>query len=327
MTALIGAEVNGGNGVFAGPLPPSTIAQLVVASNVLWILIVNITKASILLQYLRIFSSRPIRRICYTFLFLLILAASWAVFAGVFLCSPTQKLWKPEIPGHCLDARTYWLSVAGIDIMLDFLILLLPLPAISGLRLPRKQKVGLILVFSLGFFVCLVSVGRLASVLVEALQGHYVDSAVWAIVWSAVEANVGIICASLLSLKPLVTRIFPNIMTETKPPPHSMQIAMIEVGDVWRDETMKVLPRSFSSRTMSNSLSKGSGDAGGLDSVQKIRTLGLSQVADISEVEPEYPPRCHNQGISIFDMLRETEEEVQVQVQVQRKNSCFLEHF
>lgn len=325
MAALIGAEVNGGDGVFAGPLDPSTIAKLVVASNVLWILIVNITKTSILLQYLRIFSSRSIRRICYAFLFLLIPAASWAIFAGVFLCSPVEKLWKPETPGHCFDARTYWLSVAGIDIILDFLILLLPLPAISNLRLPRKQKAGLILVFSLGFLVCLVSVGRLVSVLVEALEGHYVDSAIWAIVWSAVEANVGIICASLLSLKPLITRIFPNMMVEKKPPRHSMTLAKLEAGDVWRDETMKVLPRSSSSRIMSNSWSKGGSDSTRLDSVHRIKTPDLSQLEDVEVIEPEYPPRCHGQGISIFDMLRENEEEMQADIR--RKNSCFLEHF
>lgn len=330
MTALIGAEVNGGTGVFAGPLEPSTIAQLVVASNVLWILMVNITKASILLQYLRIFSSRNIRMLCYLFLFILLPAASWAIFAGIFLCSPTEKLWKPQIPGHCMDARTYWLSVAGIDIGLDFLILLLPLPAISGLRLPRKQKLGLVLVFMLGFLVCLVSVVRVLTVLITANQGHYVDSGVWAIIWSAVEANVGIICASLLSLKPLVAKLFPKMMEETKPPRHSMKIAMIEAGNVWRDETTRVYPRSASSfRKPSTSQSKESSVPRQFSAIARGSLPPLSQMEDVTVIQPEYPPACRHQGgrqdLSLFDMLQEDEEEARARMQ--RKNSCFTEHF
>lgn len=248
MTALIAAEVNGGRGVYAGPVQLQTIAKLVIASNCLWILIVNITKASILIQYLRIFSDPPLRRICYLFLTLLLPAASWALFAGIFLCTPTAKLWNPTITGHCISAQRYWLSVAGTDISLDFLILLLPLPAITALHLPRKQKIILVALFGLGFFVCAVSVVRLLTVLIAANQGHYVQSGLWAVIWSAVEANVGITCASLLSLKPLLVKIFPRLGEETQPPSHSMRLAFVESGaDVWRDESTKVLPTGMTS--------------------------------------------------------------------------------
>jgi len=227
MTALIGAEVHHGLGGYDRHVSADTKAKLIVVSNNFWVLIVNITKGSILVQYLRVFSDRKVRMSCYTLLVLVLPAAFWGVFGGTFACSPTAKLWKPELPGHCMSARTYWISVAGLDIGLDFLLLLLPLPAIGSLRLPRKQKFGLMLAFLLGFFVCIVSVARLATVQVISAEGHEIQSGLWAIILSAFEANVGIVCACLLSLKPLAAKIFPGMMEETLPAKHSMQLPTV----------------------------------------------------------------------------------------------------
>lgn len=215
MTAVIGVEVHRGVGVYDEDVAASTMAKLVIVNNNLWILTVNLTKASILIQYLRIFTYPRTRIVCLILLFPLLPAVCWGVFGGTFLCSPTAKLWKPQLAGHCMSAQRYWYSVAGIDIGLDFLVLLLPLPAITTLRLPRKQKLGLMLVFLLGFFVCVISVLRLFTVYAASVEGDFVASGVWAIVWSSVEANVGIVCASLLALKPLVAKLFPKIMEET----------------------------------------------------------------------------------------------------------------
>lgn len=239
MTAVVAAETSGGKGAYAGTLSTETIVKLIVTSNILWILSVNTTKASILVQYFRIFSDRFQRAICWTLMLLLLPTASWAAFGGLFACQPVVKLWRPEIPGHCMDAQNYWLSVAGIDIGLDFLVLLLPLPAILRLRLPRKQKTALVTILLLGFAVCVFSVVRLSTVLITANEGDFVASSVWAIVWSAVEANVGIICASLLSLKPLLPTF-----NETCPPRHSMQLPYLRPLDESESSAMQYTGQS-----------------------------------------------------------------------------------
>lgn len=166
MCSIVGAEMHEGLGVYKGnrEVDAQHLAKLVIINNNLWAVAVNVTKASILAQYLRLFSSRSIRFLCYILLLLLIPVICWSIFAGTFLCTPVAKLWKPHLPGHCMDPRQYWLSAAAINIGMDFTVLLLPLPAITQLRLPRKQKVCLILMFLLGFFVCIVSVVRLATV-------------------------------------------------------------------------------------------------------------------------------------------------------------------
>ncbi|EME82170.1 uncharacterized protein MYCFIDRAFT_6124, partial [Pseudocercospora fijiensis CIRAD86] len=187
------------------------IAKLIVALNTLWSILVNITKASILAQYLRIFDGTWTRRSCYFILFLLLPATAWGIFGGIFLCTPTAKIWDPQIPGHCRSAQTYWSSVAAIDIFLDFWTLVLPMPSIAGLHLPRKQKIATMLAFLLGFVVCIVGVARMATVLATSARGDYILSGVWAIIWSSVQGNISIICASILSLKALVTRMFPRL--------------------------------------------------------------------------------------------------------------------
>jgi hypothetical protein len=176
MCAIIGAELNEGLGVYQGGRPIDTehLAKLVIINNNLWAVAVNVTKASILAQYLRIFSSRLTRFCCFVLLVLLLPAVCWSVFAGTFLCRPVAKLWDPQLDGTCMDPRSYWLSAAGINIGIDFAVLILPLPAITQLRLPRKQKICLVLMFLLGFFVCVVSVVRLATVYFLERSGRLV---------------------------------------------------------------------------------------------------------------------------------------------------------
>lgn len=211
------------------------IAKFVVAMNSVWAITVNITKASILVQYLRVFKGPRTRICCWLLMVSLLPAALWGVFGGIFLCDPTEKIFNPAIKGTCRDAQTYWVSVAGVNIGLDFLTLLLPIPSISGLHLPRKQKVLTMLVFLLGFLVCLVSVVRLATVLITSAMGDFVVSGIWAIIWSAVEANVGITCASLLALKCLVVKCFPKAMHESGIPSHCMRIPEVKSceGSEW----------------------------------------------------------------------------------------------
>ncbi|KAF2163597.1 hypothetical protein M409DRAFT_68495 [Zasmidium cellare ATCC 36951] len=232
-SGLIAAAVYDGVGSYnsnAAPADTIMIAKLIVAVNSVWAVTVNITKASILVQYLRVVNGQKTRMCCWLLMATLLPATLWGVFGGIFLCNPTAKLFDPQIPGHCRSAQTYWVSVAAVNIGLDFLTLLLTIPSISGLHLPRKQKLLTMLVFLLGFIVCLVSVTRLATVLITSANGDYIMSGIWAIIWSAVEANVGIICASLLALKCLVVKMFPGAREDNELPSHCVRIPEISMS-------------------------------------------------------------------------------------------------
>lgn len=44
----------------------------------------------------------------------------------------------------------FWFSLAALNIATDILVLALPMPALYSLKLPCKQKAGLIGVFAIG---------------------------------------------------------------------------------------------------------------------------------------------------------------------------------
>ena len=70
-----------------------------------------------------------------------------------------------------MDAETHFFSTSVIGIILDWAIWILPIPVVGRLKLPRRQKWGLMGVFGLGGMVCVVSVLRLVLVWYYAHEG------------------------------------------------------------------------------------------------------------------------------------------------------------
>jgi hypothetical protein len=51
--------------------------------------------------------------------------------------------------GKCINKTFLWLFNAGFNIFTDLIVLGLPMPMLSSIKLPLKQKIGLIFVFAL----------------------------------------------------------------------------------------------------------------------------------------------------------------------------------
>lgn len=87
---------------------------------------------------------------CYTLLVMILGATAWGVFGVIFLCDPVHKYWDMTVLGTCMDAETHFWSTSIIGIVLDWAVWLLPIPVVGKLKLPRRQKLGLLVVFGLG---------------------------------------------------------------------------------------------------------------------------------------------------------------------------------
>ncbi|KAF1997041.1 hypothetical protein P154DRAFT_442146 [Amniculicola lignicola CBS 123094] len=219
MTGIIGAESN-----FQTPLKDSpnyeakagqimsNMLKLVFAQTIIFHIAINLTKAAIVTQYLRIFSRTTLawRIPCYVLLLLILGSAGWGVFGVAFICSPAQKYWKPDLPGMCRDLDAHFVSSAIIGIILDFAIWVLPMRLVWSLKVSRAQRWSLALVFGLGAFVCITSIVRLVLTRAATVRGDVTGAGTNAMICSTLEVNVGIICASLMVLKPLVMRWFPQ---------------------------------------------------------------------------------------------------------------------
>jgi len=73
-----------------------------------------------------------------------------ALICNIFACTPIHYFWNRNIPGHCINLMVYWFCNAVFNIITDIVVCVMPLPVLKDLRLPKKQKYSLLLVFALG---------------------------------------------------------------------------------------------------------------------------------------------------------------------------------
>jgi hypothetical protein len=112
--------------------------------------------------------------------------------------------------------RSYrlWFSNAAINIFTDLMVAILPVKVVWGLQIPNRQKIALVGILTIGWFVCVVSILRLNALIVFSKhpedQTYYSAATAY---WSSIELNLGIVCASLPALKPLIVRIIPGFST------------------------------------------------------------------------------------------------------------------
>lgn len=97
--------------------------------------------------------------------------------------------------------------------MTDIATTVLPLPVLRTLQLPKRQKILLMLVFGLGFTTCIVSILRLHSLYVVSKTTDLTWDNPMPAIWSSTELNVAILCSCLPTLKGLISRIWPKLLS------------------------------------------------------------------------------------------------------------------
>ena len=111
---------------------------------------ITLTKISILLLYLRIFPKKRFRWAVYAVMGFVISYAISSIAATILQCHPIERVFNHKLHGKCINLTVFWYCNAASSILSDCLILALPMPLITSLHLPRRQKYGLMMVFALG---------------------------------------------------------------------------------------------------------------------------------------------------------------------------------
>lgn len=120
---------------------------------ILSIITEGISKISLLLFYHRIFSITVMKRIAETGI---IICISWTLaftFITIFQCHPVQYYWEEttfQAAPRCISPITLIEAQVVTDLVIDFLILVLPIPIIWNLKLPIKQRLSIVGIFLLG---------------------------------------------------------------------------------------------------------------------------------------------------------------------------------
>lgn len=174
----------------------------------LYIAITTLTKIAFLCFCLRIFPNIWFR---YSVIGIMIwVASSGIVFLllQIFQCKPVEYIWegwKGTIEDYqCLDINMLAFANAGFGIAQDVVILALPIPLLTTLRVSWHSKLGIISMFSLGVFVLITSCIRLRSIVVFARSTNpswdYSD----VLIWTGLECAVSMIVTSLPAIRVLI---------------------------------------------------------------------------------------------------------------------------
>ncbi|KAJ6111546.1 hypothetical protein N7523_007607 [Penicillium sp. IBT 18751x] len=123
--------------------------------------------------------------------------------ASVFTCHPASTYFQFGKCSKPIDQEGSVISICystAVDIITDLLIMSLPLRILWNARINAKQKVGLVIVFSLGFIIIAAAIVRA----IEISGKAYSDQAALA-VWSIAESSISVIVGCLPPFKTLIS--------------------------------------------------------------------------------------------------------------------------
>jgi len=214
-----------GMGIHADKVPLDEIvrmAKLLVAAEIFYAFNLAWTKLSVLLMYYRVFRFPLFKNMAYGIGAFVIAWVITITFLFIFICVPVEKLWYPDLPGHCIDQVGTWIANAASTILSDIAILVLPIPQVWKLQLRKPEKIGVTFAFCLGFLyvtspslhhgsppdqrplhsVVFASAYRF-SVLFSYSNSDPTYTLAPTVGWTAIEMSAGIVSACLPTLGPV----------------------------------------------------------------------------------------------------------------------------
>lgn len=125
-------------------------------------------------------------------------------------CTPFNMYWQiaPSPPLNCMVLYDYMIVQATFNISSDLFMLLIPLPLIMGVAVPIKQKLVLLIVFSMGIFVIVAAVLTKAEFFISIYSADYMF-------WYTREASVAVYVANLPCIWPLLREALPVLKSWT----------------------------------------------------------------------------------------------------------------
>ncbi|KAJ4388256.1 hypothetical protein N0V85_007746 [Neurospora sp. IMI 360204] len=275
LASTIDTATRHGLGRHDGDIHPQELPRLRMCEYVFSILYnpaLMATKTSILVFYLRLakHTQKVLRMASWAVLVVVNVAGAILTFMNIFQCTPTRAAWDITVESaKCLPLLTEFICSSPVNIVTDLAILALPIPVLTGMRLPPRQKTILILTFTLGIFLTVVDVVRIyylqqavgmvamnASDDPSAIYGQSSDfhwNASLSLMWSAVEVNVGIICACIPTLKPLIIRILPAMIIDPDGTRSSTRDSAQLVDAVFKQDNSDSSQQPITSSTLNDS--------------------------------------------------------------------------
>ncbi|KAI1744841.1 hypothetical protein F4680DRAFT_168056 [Xylaria scruposa] len=177
------------------------------AIELIYYTIVFFVKSSIIFMYQRFAIWAIFKKLCYGTNTLLATFYVVCIATTLGQCTPLEKAWDITrmLPGKCINTTAFFYFTSGFNILTDIWILLLPIPTLRSLKISRHNRYVLYSIFGIGGFATAMSCVRLYSIHIYTLAEDPFRDGVLVNLWSMVEVNIAIICASIPALKPLIS--------------------------------------------------------------------------------------------------------------------------
>ncbi|KAH8719322.1 hypothetical protein GQ44DRAFT_623642 [Phaeosphaeriaceae sp. PMI808] len=137
--------------------------------------------------------------------------------AALFLwvsCTPLRKGWHPAMEGTCWDNHPLMIHVmfaSAYSALLDFILSLLPLILLWNIQINIREKIGVIVAMSMGFFAGVITIIKTVYIPQGYDDGYISDKSTQVTIWGAVEPTVTIMAASIPVLRMFLKEHAPSI--------------------------------------------------------------------------------------------------------------------
>lgn len=109
-----------------------------------------LSRVSVVMLYLRIFTSKISRGFCWAVIAFLIANCLAFIISANLECIPLQRTWNKHIEGTCFNVELWWKLSNIPNVFADVAILCLPLPTIWNLKAGLTKRLGIWMVFLTG---------------------------------------------------------------------------------------------------------------------------------------------------------------------------------
>ncbi|CZR63852.1 uncharacterized protein PAC_13749 [Phialocephala subalpina] len=185
------------------------LLQIVYAIQLTYNTIIYLVKTSIVTFYLRLATvDSGLRKASWATIIFLTLFWFGSQTTSTLQCLPVQSNWDlvGKYKKKCINTEAYFYVLAVVNIIIDIVILALPIRTLKDIKRNARDKIVLFVIFGVGGFSCISSIIRLYTIKVFTDSKDPFWDGVPINIWSMIEINVAMICASVPAMKPLFTK-------------------------------------------------------------------------------------------------------------------------
>ncbi|KAK7512807.1 hypothetical protein IWZ03DRAFT_384102 [Phyllosticta citriasiana] len=189
------------------------------AYQLIYPLALCLVKQSILILYYRIFIHQNLRTWIKVVACFVLLDTVITEIVNIFECSHPSRAWDvDEFPRGCINLEAAYFARSGTAILTDLVIMILPMPVLAKLQIPKRRRVAVIGIFLIGSLSLCASIARLIAIHDWSVSNDPSYTAIWILLWSHIEVQVAICTACAITLRPIFRKVS-SLSDSTSPTP------------------------------------------------------------------------------------------------------------